>query len=128
LEYKRKIANEARFGTAFVDEHQRVTPELYGRPMKVRDSCLRLVTRVFVAGIDISADMVRLFQSRKRGPITDGLIEVKVANSERIPHPDAHFDQGYKVVHTLFFLASGWQQKIREEQTGVALLSAPRQP
>jgi ubiquinone/menaquinone biosynthesis C-methylase UbiE len=61
-----------------------------------------LAPKGFVAGIDISADMVRLFQSRNRGPISEGLIEVKVASSDRIPYPDAHFDRAY-AVHTLYF-------------------------
>ena len=56
----------------------------------------------FVAGIDISADMVRMFQSRNRRFIAQSRIEVKLASSDRIPYPDAHFDRAY-AVHTLYF-------------------------
>jgi ubiquinone/menaquinone biosynthesis C-methylase UbiE len=61
-----------------------------------------LAPKGFVAGIDISADMVRMFQSRNRRTIGRGLIEVKLASSDRIPYSDAHFDRAY-AVHTLYF-------------------------
>jgi ubiquinone/menaquinone biosynthesis C-methylase UbiE len=61
-----------------------------------------LAPKGFVAGIDISADLVRSFESRNRRPIAQGLIEVKLASSDRIPYPDAHFDRAY-AVHTLYF-------------------------
>ena len=62
----------------------------------------QLALKGFVAGIDISADMVTVFQSRNRRPSAQGLIEVKLANSDRIPYPDSHFDRVY-AVHTLYF-------------------------
>jgi ubiquinone/menaquinone biosynthesis C-methylase UbiE len=50
-----------------------------------------LASKGFVAGIDLSADMVRMCRSRNRGAIAQGLIEVELANSDNIPYPDAHF-------------------------------------
>jgi ubiquinone/menaquinone biosynthesis C-methylase UbiE len=61
-----------------------------------------LAPQGFVAGIDISADMVRIFRTHNPRPLDQGLIEVKHANSDRIPYPDAHFDRAY-AVHTLYF-------------------------
>ena len=61
-----------------------------------------LAHKGFVAGIDISVDMVRNFQSRSGVTTAPGLIEVRLANSDRIPYPDAHFDRAY-AVHTLYF-------------------------
>jgi ubiquinone/menaquinone biosynthesis C-methylase UbiE len=61
-----------------------------------------LAHKGFVAGIDISADMVRNFQNRSRVTTAQSLIEVRLANSDRIPYPDAHFDRAY-AVHTLYF-------------------------
>jgi ubiquinone/menaquinone biosynthesis C-methylase UbiE len=62
----------------------------------------KLAPQGFVAGIDISAAMVRIFQSRNSRSIAQGLIEVKLASSDGIPYPDADFDRAY-AVHTLYF-------------------------
>ncbi len=43
-----------------------------------------------------------MFQSRNRRFIAQSRIEVKLASSDRIPYPDAHFDRAY-AVHTLYF-------------------------
>jgi ubiquinone/menaquinone biosynthesis C-methylase UbiE len=61
-----------------------------------------LAPQGFVAGIDVSADMVRMFESRNRRSTAQGLIEVKLASSVSIPYPDADFDRAY-AVHTLYF-------------------------
>jgi len=63
---------------------------------------LELAPNGFVAGIDVSADMLGAFRRRQRrsnGPV---LIEVKQASSDRIPYPNAHFDRVY-AVHTVYF-------------------------
>jgi ubiquinone/menaquinone biosynthesis C-methylase UbiE len=58
--------------------------------------------RGFVAGIDVSAEMVEMAQRHNRAPIAKGLIEVKCASSDRIPYPDKSFDRACSV-HTLYF-------------------------
>jgi len=63
---------------------------------------LELAPNGYVAGIDVSADMVEAFQSRQRLSNGRVLIEVKQASSDRIPYPDAYFDRVY-AVHTLYF-------------------------
>jgi ubiquinone/menaquinone biosynthesis C-methylase UbiE len=68
----------------------------------------QLAYRGFVAGIDISADMVQLFRRRNRTSIAQGLIEVKQASSDRIPYPDADFDRSF-AVHTIYF----WDDPLR---------------
>jgi ubiquinone/menaquinone biosynthesis C-methylase UbiE len=62
----------------------------------------QLAPHGFVAGIDISAHMVQMFRAHNPRPVDRGLIEVRQANSDRIPYPDAHFDRVY-AVHTLYF-------------------------
>jgi len=61
-----------------------------------------LAPKGFVAGIDISAEMVQMAQRHNRNSIANGLIEVKRASSDRIPYPDKSFDRAY-AVHTLYF-------------------------
>src|SRR5260370_2912908 len=61
-----------------------------------------LAPKGFVAGIDISAEMVQMAQRHNRNSIANGLIEVKRASSDRIPYPDESFDGAY-AVHTLYF-------------------------
>ncbi len=61
-----------------------------------------LAPQGFVAGIDISADMVQNFRSPNPRSIDQCLIEVKHANSDGIPYPNAHFDRAY-AVHTVYF-------------------------
>jgi len=63
---------------------------------------LELAPNGLVAGIEISADMVEAFRSRRRCSNDHVLIEVKQASSDRIPYPNAHFDRVY-AVHTLYF-------------------------
>ena len=62
----------------------------------------QLAPKGFVAGIDISAEMVQMAQRQNRNSIAKGLIEVKRASSERIPYPDESFDRVY-AAHTLYF-------------------------
>ena len=56
----------------------------------------------FVAGIDISAEMVQMAQRHNRDAIVKGLIEIKRASSDQIPYPDESFNRVY-AVHTLYF-------------------------
>ncbi len=61
-----------------------------------------LAPKGFVAGIDISAEMVQMAWRHNRNSIAKGLIDVKCAGSDRIPYPDESFDRVY-AVHTLYF-------------------------
>jgi ubiquinone/menaquinone biosynthesis C-methylase UbiE len=62
----------------------------------------KLAPKGFVAGIDISADIVRMAEGRNRSLIAEGRFEVRLANSDRIPYPDSRFDRVY-AVHILYF-------------------------
>jgi ubiquinone/menaquinone biosynthesis C-methylase UbiE len=61
-----------------------------------------LVPRGFVAGVDVSEDMVRMAKSRNRQFVKEGRIEVQRADSAQLPYPDARFDRVY-AIHTLYF-------------------------
>jgi len=61
-----------------------------------------IVPAGFVAGVDVSEEMVRMASSRNRRLITEGRIEVRRADSSQIPYPEGRFDRVY-AVHTLYF-------------------------
>jgi ubiquinone/menaquinone biosynthesis C-methylase UbiE len=61
-----------------------------------------LAPQGFVAGVDISAEMVQMAQRHNRAWIAKGVIEVKRASSDQIPYPNESFDRAY-TVHTLYF-------------------------
>jgi ubiquinone/menaquinone biosynthesis C-methylase UbiE len=56
----------------------------------------------FLAGIDASEVMVRLARRRLRRGIDAGRVQVSLAVSDAIPHPDARFDAAF-AVHVLYF-------------------------
>ncbi len=63
-----------------------------------------LVPAGFVAGIDVSEEMVRMARHRNRQCIKEGRVEVQLADSARIPYSDGCFDRVY-AIHTLYFWA-----------------------
>jgi ubiquinone/menaquinone biosynthesis C-methylase UbiE len=77
----------------------------HGRILTVAE---QLAYQVFVAGIDMSADMVRTFGIRHRTSIAQRLMEVKLANSDRIRYLAAYFDR-LLAVHTIYF----WNDALR---------------
>ncbi|MBI3798376.1 MAG: class I SAM-dependent methyltransferase [Deltaproteobacteria bacterium] len=56
----------------------------------------------FVAGVDVSEQMVRMARDRNRQFIKEGRVEVQLADSARIPYPDGCFDRVY-AMHILYF-------------------------
>lgn len=56
----------------------------------------------FVAGVDVSEDMVRMARYQNRQFIKEGRIKVQRADSAQIPYPDERFDRVY-TMHTLYF-------------------------
>jgi ubiquinone/menaquinone biosynthesis C-methylase UbiE len=61
-----------------------------------------LVPAGFVAGVDVSEEMVRMASSRNRQFIAEGRVEVQRADSTQLPYPEGRFDRVY-AVHTLYF-------------------------
>jgi SAM-dependent methyltransferase len=56
----------------------------------------------FVAGVDVSEQMVQMARYRNRQFIKEGRVEVQRADSAQIPYPDGCFDRVY-AIHTLYF-------------------------
>lgn len=61
-----------------------------------------LVPQGLVAGVDLSAQMVRMATDRNRRLIRAGRVELQLGDSARLPYPDRRFDKVY-AMHTLYF-------------------------
>jgi ubiquinone/menaquinone biosynthesis C-methylase UbiE len=66
------------------------------------------VPQGFVAGVDVSEDMVRMAQRRCLDLARKGLVELMVGDSRRLPYPDTSFDK-VLCVHTIYF----WEEPIK---------------
>ena len=55
-----------------------------------------------VAGVDTSAEMLRMATKRNRWSIARGLAELRLADARKIPYPDGRFDKVLSV-HTVYF-------------------------
>lgn len=70
-----------------------------------------LASSGFVAGIDVSADMVHTATRWNQQLIRQGRVEVRCASSLRIPYPAQSFDRIY-ATHTLYF----WEHPLQHLQ------------
>jgi ubiquinone/menaquinone biosynthesis C-methylase UbiE len=68
-----------------------------------------LVPEGFVAGVDVSEDMVRMAQRRCFDLAGKGLVELTVGDSRRLPYADILFDK-VLCVHTIYF----WEEPIKD--------------
>jgi ubiquinone/menaquinone biosynthesis C-methylase UbiE len=66
-----------------------------------------VLPRGFVAGVDLSDDMVRMTAKRLRPLIAARRAEVQRADSARLPYEGQRFDKAY-ALHTLYF----WSQPV----------------
>jgi ubiquinone/menaquinone biosynthesis C-methylase UbiE len=55
-----------------------------------------------VAGVDLSASMVRMAMHRNRHSVREGRMELSQADASRLPFADCRFDKVYSV-HTVYF-------------------------
>ena len=67
------------------------------------------VPQGFVAGVDVSEDMVRMAQRRCVELVGKGLVELTVGDSRRLPYVDTSFDKVLSV-HTIYF----WEEPIKD--------------
>ena len=61
-----------------------------------------MVRNRFLAGVDLSEEMLKVAAHSNRRFISQGKMELKLAESTRIPYPDQRFTKVYSV-HTLYF-------------------------
>ena len=71
-----------------------------------------LVPQGFVAGVDLSKDMVRMATHRNRQLIHERRVELQLGDSARLPYPDCRFDK-VCALHTLYFWSDP-EQHLRE--------------
>jgi ubiquinone/menaquinone biosynthesis C-methylase UbiE len=64
----------------------------------------RTIATGFIAGIDLSEEMVRMAERRCRRLIRDGKVALMLGDGDRLPFPDQHFDKAL-AVHTVYFWA-----------------------
>jgi ubiquinone/menaquinone biosynthesis C-methylase UbiE len=67
------------------------------------------VPQGFVAGVDVSEDMVRMAHRRCIDLAGKGLVELMVGDSRRLPYADNSFDKVLSV-HTIYF----WKEPVRD--------------
>ena len=73
----------------------------HGRTM---ERAAEALTTGFIAGVDLSEEMVRMAEYRCRHLIREGKVTVTVGDSVHLPFPDQHFDKALSV-HTVYFWA-----------------------
>ena len=66
------------------------------------ERALAAVPEGFVAGVDLSDDMVRMASARLQRFIEAGRAELRGGDSARLPYDDGRFDKAYSL-HTLYF-------------------------
>jgi SAM-dependent methyltransferase len=71
-----------------------------------------LVPEGFVAGVDLSEDMVRMATQRNRQAVRERRVELQLGDSAHLPYPDCHFDKVCSL-HTLYFWPDP-EQHLRE--------------
>jgi ubiquinone/menaquinone biosynthesis C-methylase UbiE len=67
------------------------------------------VPQGFVAGMDVSEDMVRMALRRCLDLAESGLVELMLGDSRRLPYADTSFDK-VLCVHTIYF----WEEPIKD--------------
>jgi SAM-dependent methyltransferase len=95
------VANKQALTLLGLTPSDRVLEVGFGHGRTIEQAAAVLTTG-FVAGIDLSEEMVRMAERRCRRLIRDGKVAVTVGNSDRLPFPDQHFDKALSV-HTVYF-------------------------
>jgi ubiquinone/menaquinone biosynthesis C-methylase UbiE len=94
-------ANAKTLELLVIQPHDRVLEIGFGHGQTLARAAVK-ASSGFVAGIDVSADMVKTATSWNQQLIKQRRVEVHCANSLQIPYPPQSFDRVYGV-HTLYF-------------------------
>jgi arsenite methyltransferase len=84
----------------------------------------RRTTHGFVAGIELSDEMVDTVSARLKGPISEGLVELHRGSVESLPYPEGHFDSACSV-NTVYFwpdLTAAFKEVFRVLRPGGKLI------
>ena len=96
-------ANEEALTLLDLQPSDRVLEVGFGHGRTIERAATAVATG-FVAGIDLSEEMVRMAKRRCRRLIRDGKVTLSVGDSDHLPFPDQHFDKALSV-HTVYFWA-----------------------
>jgi len=96
-------ANEEALTLLDLQPSDRVLEVGFGHGRTIERAATVLATG-FIAGIDLSEEMVRMAERRCRRLIRDGKVTLSVGDSDHLPFPDQHFDKALSV-HTVYFWA-----------------------
>jgi len=94
-------ANEEALTLLDLQPSDRVLEVGFGHGRTFERAATALVTG-FIAGIDLSEEMVRMAERRCRRLIHDGKVALTVGDSVHLPFSDQHFDKALSV-HTVYF-------------------------
>jgi ubiquinone/menaquinone biosynthesis C-methylase UbiE len=94
-------ANDAALTALALEPGDRVLEVGFGHGRTV-ERAAAIVREGFVAGIDVSDEMVRMGMRRCRRLIEEGRVRLALADAASIPYPDGFFDKAY-TVHTIYF-------------------------
>jgi ubiquinone/menaquinone biosynthesis C-methylase UbiE len=100
-------ANEQLLSLVALQSTDRVLEIGFGHGRTI-ERAAAAVPQGFIAGVDLSADMVHMAAKRLRPLIEAGRVEVQRADSARLPYDEGHFDTAY-ALHTLYF----WSQPVQ---------------
>jgi SAM-dependent methyltransferase len=103
-------ANDKTLALLAIQPHDHVLEIGFGHGQTLTRAAA-IASSGFVAGIDVSADMVKTATHWNQQLITCGRVAVQCASSERIPYSAQRFDRVY-AVHTLYF----WEHPQRHLQ------------
>jgi len=100
--------NSEALGLLALQPSDRVLEVGFGHGRTIRLAAAQ-VRQGFVAGVDVSRDMVRMAQRRCLNLAGKGLVELMVGDSRRLPYADTSFDKVLSV-HTIYF----WKEPIKD--------------
>jgi ubiquinone/menaquinone biosynthesis C-methylase UbiE len=100
--------NSEALGLLALQPSDRVLEVGFGHGRTIRLAAAQ-VPQGFVAGVDVSGDMVRMARRRCLNLAGKGLVELMVGDSRRLPYADTSFDK-VLCVHTIYF----WEEPIKD--------------
>ena len=96
-------ANEEALTLLDLQPSDRLLEVGFGHGRTIERAATALATG-FIAGIDLSEEMVRMAERRCRHLSPQGKVALMVGDSDHLPFPDQHFDKALSV-HTVYFWA-----------------------
>ncbi len=101
LNKRNSALNDATFDRLALHPHDRVLEVGFGGGYLI-GRMDTIVTQGFLAGVDVSSDMVAYCQAQYRSLVEAGKLELKCASAESLPYPSGHFTR-VCTVNSIFY-------------------------